>query len=367
MNYLIATQPDDTHAMITKLALESLGHDVRLFFTADLPTRQTNSVYLDQNQYEWESSGEEGVSSQKDYDVVWWRRVRKPYLPKSLTHPDDYTFIARENVLFQEGIAYNLAPSAWWVNPKDAALRASSKLLQLKVASAVGMKIPVSLFSNDPLQVRAFLQKTAKQGAIYKPLCSQFWFEAKYIRIAYTAKINLLDLPGDEVLRLTPGIYQEEIKKQYEVRVTCFGDYLIAAKLDSQAHEEGVIDWRAITPGKMKVTPYQLPTLLEDQIRRFMRKMGLVTGSIDLIKTMDGNYIFLEVNEQGQFLWIEEYCQDISVLNPFIEFLTHKKVTRDSHYHAEHTIEKYRSDINPLVQMYLKHHIDLNSCKNFMN
>ena len=36
-----------------------------------------------------------------------------------------------------------------------------------------------------------------------------------------------------------------------------------------------------------------------------MRKMGLVFCALDFIVTQDDEYVFLEVNEQGQFLWIE--------------------------------------------------------------
>ncbi|MEV4245300.1 hypothetical protein AB0J63_18065 [Streptosporangium canum] len=33
---------------------------------------------------------------------------------------------------------------------------------------------------------------------------------------------------------------------------------------------------------------------------------GLTYGAIDLILTPDGRYVFLEINPNGQFLWIED-------------------------------------------------------------
>ena len=45
-NILIATEPDDVHAAITKCALEAQGHSCMLWFTADMPTQQTNSIYF---------------------------------------------------------------------------------------------------------------------------------------------------------------------------------------------------------------------------------------------------------------------------------------------------------------------------------
>jgi hypothetical protein len=37
-----------------------------------------------------------------------------------------------------------------------------------------------------------------------------------------------------------------------------------------------------------------------------MRRLGLVYGAIDMRRTPDGSYVFLEVNPSGQFLFIEE-------------------------------------------------------------
>ncbi|KTC64810.1 Glutathione synthase/Ribosomal protein S6 modification enzyme (glutaminyl transferase) (plasmid) [Legionella adelaidensis] len=361
MNYLIATEPDDTHAILAKLALEEKGHKVRFLYLADHPTRQINSVFIHNGTYEWFNSDKLSHYHENHYDVVWWRRVRRPYIPKNLSHPEDYKFITRENYLFYEGITYNLAPNAWWINNKEAATRANSKLLQLKTADSVGLKIPVSLFSNNPQEIRQFITAHINHGVIYKPLCSNFWFEPDQIKISYTTKVDLLDLPDDQALQLTPGIYQRQLQKKYELRITCFGDYIIAAKLDSQAHKEGQIDWRAISNGDMRVELYLLPKELEEKINFFMKKMGLETGSLDFIVTPENEYVFLEVNEQGQFLWIEELCPEIPMLNTFVDFMENKKVTTGITDRTNHSIEQYRCQMGEMVLENLKHHVDLNS------
>lgn len=364
MKFLIPTEPDDSHALFVKLALEEQGHEVRLLFTADLPTRQTNSVFIDNHDYQWRSM-DGGISLLgSDEDVVWWRRARKPFIPKEVAHPDDYKFITRENRLFHESITYNMAPEAWWVNPKDAALRANSKLLQLKVAVECGMTIPVTLCSNNPQDIRYFLLKHDQNGVIYKPLCSNFWFDKKQLKISYTAKIDFLDLPNNNLLQLTPGIFQREVKKKYELRVTCFGDYLVTAKLHSQQHKSGKIDWRAIPQGKMAIEPYQLPTALENQIRQFMNQMGLVFGCLDFIVAEDGSYVFLEVNEQGQFLWIEDYNPDFPMLDIFVNFLQGKNVSYQwKPKQAVYSMQAYHNQVMELMKYNLQHHVELNSEK----
>lgn len=364
MKFLIPTEPDDTHAILVKIALETMGHEVRFIFMADQPTKLKHSVLIDNDTYQWRSTDTYHSIVGNDYDVVWWRRARKPYLPKDVVHKDDYQFANRENTLLYESLTNNMAPMAWWVNKKEAAVRAHSKLLQLKIAAACDLIIPKTLCSNDPHDIRSFLLKHEADGVIYKPLCSSFWFEERLVRISYTSKVSFMDLPTNKLLQVSPGIFQKEIKKKYELRVTCFGDYLVAAKLNSQVHAEGKMDWRAIPGGQLEIEPYILPASIESKIRQFMHKMGLVFGALDLIVNDDHDYVFLEVNEQGQFLWIEEYNSDLNMLDIFIQFLLSK--SRKFNWKSSrmaHSIENYRKEMISILTTNMQQHVDLNNSK----
>ncbi len=362
MKFLIPTEPDDVHAIFVKLALERMGHQVTLLFTADQPTRLRNSIYIDTKRYYWRSDDRHTTVVENDYDVVWWRRARKPHLPKDVVHPDDYQFVVRENALFYESFTHTLAPHAWWVNTKESANRANFKLLQLKLAQECGLHIPVTLCSNDPKDIRLFLLNHELDGVVYKPLCPNFWFEDNCIKIAYTARIGFLDLPTNQVLQHAPGIFQKEVKKKYELRVTCFGRHLVAAKLNSQEHSDGLIDWRAIRKGKLEIEPYELPSALQDKIRALMYRLGIVFGSFDFVVTPEGEYVFLEVNEQGQFLWIEEYNPDFKMLDLFVHFLVYQGLSEAMiSARPTHTIAQYQAEIEPIFQDNRSKHIDLNS------
>lgn len=366
MKFLIPTEPDDTHAILVKIALEKDGHDVRTLFTADQPTKLKNTVFIDNDTYQWRSTDKYDSFVDNDYDVVWWRRARRPYLPKEATHPSDYTFSVRENNLFYESITNTMAPQARWINNKSAATRSSSKLLQLKLAVECGLTIPTTLFSNDPQDVRYFLLRHEREGVIYKPLCSNFWFEEQRMRIAYTTPISFLELPNNPALQLTPGIFQKEIKKQYELRITYFGGYMVAAKLNSQAHSDGKVDWRAISGKKLTIEPYVLPENLAHQIQLLMKKLGLVFGALDFIVSEENEYVFLEVNEQGQFLWKEELNSEFQMLDIFIQFL----LSRSSSFQWEpqkwaHSIEEYEYQVGPLVTQNREQHIGLNTAATY--
>ncbi len=45
-----------------------------------------------------------------------------------------------------------------------------------------------------------------------------------------------------------------------------------------------------------------------------MKRLNLRFGSIDLIVTPDDELVFLEINEQGQFLFLDERCPELGVM-----------------------------------------------------
>lgn len=360
MNFLIVTEPDDTHAIYVTLALESMGHQVLNFFCADYPTLQKNSVLIDNTEYRCQSKDAYQTIEHVDYDVVWWRRPRQPYLEKAKIHLEDYKFHKRENRMFHEGFTHQMAPRAWWINRKEAALRSNYKLLQLKLACDVGMTIPTTLFSNDHAEICSFYKKFHPQGVIYKPLTFQFWDEGDGLRVCYTAKIDGMNMLEKSRMDLIPGIYQVQIPKEYELRVTCFGDYIVAVKIHSQDYDESKMDWRMLHPSKLQLEPYQLPDKLVKQIRYLMRELGIVFGCLDFIVTPDGDYVFLEVNEQGQFFFIEKCCPDIPMLDIFTSFLI-QQTTQFYWMKSKHCLKlhDFNDQVIRIMEKNQSQHIDV--------
>ncbi|WP_019217960.1 hypothetical protein [Legionella tunisiensis] len=163
MNLLIATEPDDAHAIITKLALEKRGYDCTLWYTADMPSRQTNTIYINNSGLEW--IPELGVSDESysletnPFDIVWWRRARLPYIPDSIQE-EDRNCARKENLAFFESLSTIITPDALWINPLDTQKRANSKAYQLKIASECGFRIPITIMSNSSLHIKEFTKNT---------------------------------------------------------------------------------------------------------------------------------------------------------------------------------------------------------------
>jgi glutathione synthase/RimK-type ligase-like ATP-grasp enzyme len=91
------------------------------------------------------------------------------------------------------------------------------------------------------------------------------------------------------------------------------GSTVFAARIDSQTNpdEVGRTDWRM---GQNIAMSYSLPDAVAEKCRTIVKEYGLAFGAIDLIKTPDGRYVFLELNPNGQWAWLEELTGD-----PYIE------------------------------------------------
>jgi glutathione synthase/RimK-type ligase-like ATP-grasp enzyme len=80
------------------------------------------------------------------------------------------------------------------------------------------------------------------------------------------------------------------------------GEKIFCAKLNSQATEATRTDWRA---GDLQHEIFELPEHVKASIQRLMSSFGINFASIDLIVTPNGEFVFLDLNPNGQWLWLE--------------------------------------------------------------
>jgi glutathione synthase/RimK-type ligase-like ATP-grasp enzyme len=121
----------------------------------------------------------------------------------------------------------------------------------------------------------------------------------------YTTPIREQDLALLDTIRLAPGFFQEYIPKRVELRVTIIGDDIFTAELHSQVHEETCYDWRHYEV-EIPMYEHQLPVEIAEQCLALTKAYGLNFSTSDLILTPDGRYVFLEMNPNGQFLWVQD-------------------------------------------------------------
>jgi glutathione synthase/RimK-type ligase-like ATP-grasp enzyme len=322
LRILIPTYSRDIHATAVAVALERKGHEPLLWHGADFPTRQTGSIRVTENSHRWQMHGVELDEPSRPFDVVWFRRPSLPVMPRGL-YPGDREIATRAAEAFYRAIWQLVAPDAFWVNPVGSRLRSDSKPVQLIEAARIGFKVPPTLFSNDPQDIRGFLAEN-EGHCVYKSLYPAVWETRQGVAYLFTTDVTLDDLPDDDLLQASAGIFQRKLPKAYELRVTCLGERAIAAKLYSQENELARADWRRA----FKTVHIESTTLPEDVGRMcwsLMGKLGILFGCFDFIVTPEGELYFLEVNHMGQFLWLEEGDPNLFLLDAFCEFLVQRR------------------------------------------
>jgi glutathione synthase/RimK-type ligase-like ATP-grasp enzyme len=68
------------------------------------------------------------------------------------------------------------------------------------------------------------------------------------------------------------------------------------------------VDYRKNRQLKVRRVPYNLPENIKQKVMLLMEDLNLSTGSIDFLKSNDGNYYFLEVNPEGQIGMVSNLC-----------------------------------------------------------
>jgi hypothetical protein len=185
-------------------------------------------------------------------------------------------------------------------------------------AIQAGLATPDTLYSNDAAEARAFIGRHGGQ-VVYKTLRPFSWRNDETAYSVYTSLVTEDLLIQVDVLQQTPGIFQEVVPKAHELRLTMVGCRPFCARVLSQETTHGTLDWRKAYD-ELKMETCDVPRSLCDACGRLMEKLGIVFGCFDFIVTPEGKYVFLEVNEMGQFLFVERMT-GLPLLDAFSEFL----------------------------------------------
>lgn len=185
---------------------------------------------------------------------------------------------------------------------------AESKMLQLSIAQRLGMKIPNTVLGNTKKELISHLNPNEEISL--KPINANGFFtddEMEYVFYSRKATLHEIIEQPDEAFIQTAFFLQHYIKKKYELRITVCCDDIVACKIDSQsqADDTGKIDWRQGYEHGLKHEIVSLPEHIQSLCKKFLKQMNLNFGCFDFIVTPNNEYVFLECNPNGQWLWIE--------------------------------------------------------------
>jgi len=182
------------------------------------------------------------------------------------------------------------------------------KLDQLFLAKNAGLNIPKTLITTQKEDLLHFFKQCNKK-VITKGISKSpsLTFKNQSLE-GYTEEITeaLIDSLPDTFF---PGFFQENIIKQYELRIFFLKNSFYSMAIFSQNDEQTKTDVRKYNDAKPNRTvPYILPKTVEDKLLRLMNNLNLDTGSIDMIVDKNDEFYFLEVNPNGQFGMVSTPC-----------------------------------------------------------
>lgn len=316
---------EDAHARAVAWALERLGITCFILDAIDFPAGLRISISTDKSGreyfvYDHPTQGYTQIYKD-EIKAIWRRRLNRRFHDYTGLHPDDVPATISGVRGFMDNLHafVDCAAGVQVINPAAAAALINNKFVQLTVAKTVGLKVPETLLSNSAMEINRFYTKHGR-SIIVKPFSPQSWFEAerRYIQQTILITDKNSDCLHERGLELCPSIFQRYIEKDFDLRITVISEDLYCAKILSQDDPLSKVDCRGGLFIDTKLEPfYALPDLVGSQIREFMHRAGLVFGCIDMIVDREGQYYFLEVNEQGQFLWIEDRCPELRLLCEF--------------------------------------------------
>ncbi len=323
---LILSNPDDSHVGPLAAKLRDRGADFKVFDHAQLPssadaslaysptaipgytTLRVNGETIDLNQVK----------------AIWYRRPTPPVPHAKITDMASCEYVEEECENFLQN-AWNSLDCCWVPAVPTVIQRAGFKALQLKLAATLGFEIPPTLITNNPSDFLEFYQH--HNGNIVSKLPgSSFKRCVGHTFSRCTEIVSKRDVGYSQTVRYCPVIFQAYVPKRFELRITVVGRKVFAAEIHSQQTNRTRHDWRRYDHYHTPYLPHDLPPEVGQRCVQLVEKLHLCYGTIDMVFTPDERYVFLEINANGQYLWIEN-ATGLPISDALIELLMRRSAT----------------------------------------
>ena len=239
---------------------------------------------------------------------IWYRRdtINPPpvlsEIRNEVFYQDVLKHLRSENIEAKEAFYYCIQNDKKILgNFENATI---NKIKMLLLAKKNGIDVPATITTNTKSSLLVFKNKHDK--IITKAVQDGFDFikeegDKNDLYLSYTEEITneLIESIPDTFF---PSLFQEKLDKELDIRTFFLDGKCYSMAIFSQLDNQTNIDFRKYNRVvNNRNVPYRLPDLLEKNINNLMIELGLNTGSIDIIKTKQGRFVFLEVNPVGQY------------------------------------------------------------------
>jgi ATP-grasp ribosomal peptide maturase len=294
---LVLTGAKDPTADVVIEELARRGVPVARHDLGDFPTRMRFSAWHMGDGWAGRLSGPDATTDLQDVSAIYYRRPSNFRFPPELS-AGDRVYAQEEARIGVGGVLAAL--DCRWVNHPHRVARAEWKPLQIEIARTCGLPTPRTLISDDSQEAIEFAERLGGP-VVCKSLSSVVLAEEGQHKVVYTRRVDPTTIsPRD--FGATVHLIQEWVPKRREARVTVVGGQVLAVAIDSDS-DAGRVDWRS-DYDSLRYTSTDAPPEIADGMRRYLACTGLSFGAFDFVITPDGEWIMLECNPAGQWLWL---------------------------------------------------------------
>jgi hypothetical protein len=201
-------------------------------------------------------------------------------------------------------ILFDQIPQSKWLS-NIRALRNLNKFSVLRAAALLDIDIPDTLVTSDSDVVKSFISKHGK--VITKPLSEMLVF--RYPEYSYNSYTTIV---SSDTIKQFPifskSFFQEYLNKDFEIRTFYIEGVFYSTAILFKKMEQRIDSREVPFEEPDRHIPYKLPIELEVKLAQLFEQLNIRTASLDIVKTKDNRYVFLEMNPSGQYGAVADYC-----------------------------------------------------------
>ncbi|MFV0126717.1 ATP-grasp ribosomal peptide maturase [Streptomyces sp. HMX112] len=289
MTVLILTSREDVTADMVVAVLHERGVPLVRLDPADLPGEAAMSAEYVHGDFGGHLAVEGRLLSMSSLRSIWVRRPGEP----AAHAPGASPWLTAETHQALYGMLYST--TAHWMNHPTSASQARCKPWQLRCAHHSGFAVPPTVITTFPRVARQFAEqyrdivvKSASGPPAGDPPVT-----------LPTARVGpRADFAG---VAAAPTLLQRYVPKRADVRLTCVGSRLFAAR---KLAEPGQVDGRYAEDGHTWQAT-GVPDRITGAVHAYMKRSRLAYAAFDFAEDPEGVWWFLECNQGGQFGFVE--------------------------------------------------------------
>lgn len=309
------------HDITTDLIVNELNRRGEKYYrlnTEELAVSLAVNLNLNQNSYYIIDNKKEISIDLGKVKSIYYRRPELPNFQSTQVGEGEKQFWCNEIYYTLEGL-YKILRHKFWISPVFAIREAENKIYQIILAQELGFKVPSSIVTTVPNEARNFI-KNNNDNCIIKPIKVGLIKDRDNPQVIFTNKLGKSQINSLDRVSNCPTYFQDNIQKKADLRITVVGDKVFAAQINSQSYEETKIDWRDGENVKLKYSPIELPYELQQKCLKLTKTLNLNFGAIDFILDESSEFVFLEINPNGQWGWVDKRL-NLGICNAIVDLL----------------------------------------------